>query len=215
MGTNPLVAWLAGRVDHVTAWEIAAALVGIGAVLFSLWGIIDNVFDMREVKISATPGGPRWIWAVGLLVAHSLFLLGFLGYLHVALTAAYLPNRVDIPTSAMVEVAVMRFLYGVFGLLGIVTLRMTRLLLRRLTRAQWAPLFGEAARYQQLYHQAQARVRGLEAEVATHRAEKHAEKSKRAGVEAYAQILQRQLARHGIEVPLAETFPLESEEPPP
>jgi hypothetical protein len=211
MTADALPAWLAGLGETATVWELAAAAIGIGAVGYALWGAIDNVFDLRYVKREGVVGGPRWITALHLLIAHVLFVCAWAGYAHVAITAAYLPDRADLGPRAASEIAVMRLGYGICGLLAQVVLRQMRLKLRSLKREQWRPLFGDVDRYAQRYHAAQAIAHGLEAELATQRAEKHAALSRLGSVEAYAQILQRVLRRNGLEVPLEDTFPLEEE----
>lgn len=203
MPSNDLARLLARLIEHATPWEAAAALIGVGAIAYALWGLIDNVFDLRYVRREGELGGPRWITASFLLASHVCFLLGWLGYTHVALTAAYLPPRSDVASGSLSEIAVMRLFYGVFGLLAQVTLRLMRLRLRRLSREQWEPLFGEAVKFRALYHEAQARSRRLEAQVAEQRADKHESNTREARASLRAQILERLLRQHGIDIPPA------------
>lgn len=201
MPPNDVSVWVASFFQNATPWEVAAALIGIGAVGYAFWGLVDNIFDLRYVRREGEVGGPRWITASFLLASHILFLLGWLGYTHVALAAAYLPNRVDISTSMTAEIAAMRLGYGVFGLLAQVTLRLMRIRLRHLPREQWAPMFGEAEKWRARFHEAQANVRRLEAEVATQRADKHESNTREARVTLRAQILERLLRQNGISIP--------------
>ncbi len=198
---NPVAAWLAAQVANATAWELAALAVGLLAVAVTLWGAVDNVFDLRAVRRSGAPDGPRWLVAFWLLVAHVAFLIGWLGYTHVALTASYLPSRPDMEPAALSEVAVMRLLYAVGELAGQVALRMLRVALRSLSREQWQPLFGEAARYQALWHAAQARALRLEGEVLTARSDKHDALNRESGHLLRVGVLERLLRQHGIAYP--------------
>lgn len=201
MPTNPLAVWVASLSDTATVWEVAAALMGLAAIGFALWGAIDNVYDLGYVRQDGHPGGPRWITAVCLLAANVLFLFGWLGYTHVAVTAAYLPTRADISSATMNDVAVMRLAYGFFGLLGQVALRVMRTWLRNLPREKWAPLFGDAAKWEALYHQAQADAHTLRSEVFAQRAEKHQLAQRTTAAEGRLGLIVRWLQQQRIEVP--------------
>lgn len=201
MGTNPLAAWIAGLAETATIWEVAAALFGIFAVGYSLWGIADNVFDIRAVRKRKIDGDPRGIAAWFLLAANVLFLLGWLGYTHVATTAVYLPARPDVDPGALSEVAVMRLGYGFFGLLAQAVLRWMRLYLRGLSREQWAPLIGESAHYEALWHDAQSRALKAEAEVLNQRARAHSALNREAGHVLRIGVLERLLRQHDIAYP--------------
>lgn len=201
MFSNPLAAWFATLVENATIWEAIAALLGVASIGYAAFGIVDNIFDLRYVKRSGEVGGPRWIAAALLLLANVWFLCQWFGYTHVALTAAYLPARDDVATSTLSEVAVMRILYGLFGLLGQATLRWMRTWLRGLSREQWEPLFGEAARWEARALSAEGRMHAQASEIHQHRAEKHAMGNRAARAELRVSMLERLLARSGIEVP--------------
>lgn len=209
MPSNELARWIAGLMQNATAWEIVAALVGIAASGYALWGAIDNVLDLRNVRRERIQHDPRWITALCLLGANVFFLVSWLGYTHVAMLAVYLPSRQDVASATLNEAAVMRLLYALCGLFAQAILREMRTRLRGLTREQWAPVYGEAQKMAALYHASQADLRRAQAEAATHRAEKHDALAREGALSGYVQILQRVLRRNGIEVPLVETFPSE------
>lgn len=200
MPSNAVAVWLGALLVNATAWEVAAALVGIAACGYAAWGGIDNLFDLRAVRDEGIDGDPRGITARFLLTANILFLLGWMGYTHVALTAAYLPGRADVAPSMLNDISVMRLGYAMFGLLGQATLRHLRFRLRSLTRDQWDTVFGDVAKVQALYHASQAHVRRLQAEVAMTRAEKHDALQQSTRDTLKIGMLTRLIQQHGIEI---------------
>lgn len=204
MPSNAVALWLAQLVVNATIWEIAAALVGVAAVGYAAWGALDNILDLRALRHDGQESGPLRIAASCLLVANILFTLGWLGYTHVALTAAYLPPRDDMATVALSEIAVMRLLYGVFGLLAQATLRWMRTRLRRLSRAEWEPFFGEAAAWKAKFHASQA-------ELHRQRAEKHEIGQQATADMLRVGLLERILRQHDI-VPPPRSLPKENDE---
>lgn len=169
MSSNEIARWLASLLPNATIWEIAAALVGIAAAGYAVWGAIDNLFDIRHVRREDVDGDPRGVAARFLLVANILFLLGWGGYTHVAMTAAYLPPRADLGPGALTDVAVMRLGYAVFNLLGLAVLREMRSRLRALPPENWDAAFGNNAKY----YETRAELRRVEAEYATYRSRVH------------------------------------------
>lgn len=201
MQSNQLAALLATLVANATAWEVAAALMGIAGIGYALWGAIDNVADLRYVKRDGVVGGPRWITAACLLTANLFFLLSWIGYSHVALTAVYLPSRSDVGTTTLSEIAAMRLGYGLFALLAQATLRWMRAWLRGLPRKAWEPLFGEAARWEARALRAEIRMREIAADNHQQHIEKHEEGTLRTRAELRVNLLTRLLEKHGIAVP--------------
>lgn len=199
--SNPLPGWLAQLALTATGWELLAATIGFVAVCFALLSTVDNVFDLRYVRREAVVGGPRWITATYLLAANVLFLLCWLGYLHVAVTAVYLPPRPDMDAGTLNEVAVMRIGYGAFGLAAQVALRLMRTRLRGLSREQWAPLFGETERWRERALTAEGRYHAARAEVAEQRVRAHTALNREAGHVLRIGVLERLLAQHGIAYP--------------
>ena len=193
---NSVAAWLAELLPNATGWEILAALIGVAAVGFAGWGAIDNGFDMRAIKRDERVRRVPSITANFLLLANLLALAGWLGYTHVAVMAAYLPPRDDVSGVSLSQIAVMRLAYGIFGLLGQVTLRVMRARLRSLTPEEWEPYFGEAAAWKAKYHHAQS-------EVLRQRAEKHETLNRETAWQTRAQLLGRLLRQHNIDVPPA------------
>lgn len=200
--------WIGSLSETATSWEVAAALLGVAAIGYAGYGAVDNVFDLRYVRRYGVVGGPRWITATCLLIANVCFLLGWLGYTHVAFVAASLPGRADVRSDALSQVAAMRLGYALFGLLGQVALRWMRTKLRHLTPEQWAPLFGEAAQFQALYHEARAALRSREADLhraqadfAEYRAENHGARNETTRWKLRTGLLERLLRQHGVEPP--------------
>lgn len=181
-------------VANATIWEIAAALVGIAAVGYAVWGAVDNVYDLRALRHDGQESTPLRIAASCLLVANLLFLAGWLGYTHVAMIAAYLPARGDVQSASLSEIAAMRLLYGVCGLGAQAVLRWMRTRLRSLSRAEWEPFFGQAAEWKAKYHASQA-------ELHRQRAEKHEMGQRATANELRVGMLERLLRQHGVTVP--------------
>jgi hypothetical protein len=192
--SNALAAWLGQVTANATPWEATAALVGVAAICYALWGAIDNVYDLRALRHDGQESGPLRIAASFLLAANVLFLVGWGGYTHVALLAAYLPARTDVSSGSLSEIAVMRLLYGVCGLGAQMVLRWMRSRLRGLSREEWEPFFGEAAEWKAKYHESQS-------EVHRQRGEKHDYAQRTTSAELRNGVLERILRQHGIEPP--------------
>lgn len=189
-----LALWLAQLVANATLWEIAAAMIGVAAVGYAGWGAADNVYDLRALRHDGQESGPLRIAAGCLLMANVLFLLGWLGYTHVAIVAAYLPARADVASTSLSEIAAMRLLYGACGLGAQAVLRWMRTRLRSLSRAEWEPFFGEAAAWKAKYHASQA-------ELHRQRAEKHEIGQQATADMLRVGLLERILRQHDITPP--------------
>jgi hypothetical protein len=198
--SNAIAHVLAQIVANATVWEIVAALVGVAAIGFAFWGVVDNIYDIRALRHDGQESGPLRIAASFLLMANVLFLIGWGGYTHVALIAAYLPPRSDVSGGAMTEIASMRLLYGVSGFLAQVVLRYMRSRLRGLSREEWEPFFGEAAEWKAKYHQSQS-------EVHRQRSEKHDYAQRTTSAELRNGVLERMLRQNGMEPPPRASVP--------
>lgn len=205
---------LSELIANATGVEALAAIVGVAGIAYSLYSLIDDVYDMRAVAAEGEVGGPRWITARGHLLFSVAMLAGWFGYAHVAIIAAYLPPRPDMPDSTIVgQVAAMRLVYAVLMLLGQLTLRWTRLQLRGMPRSQWAALFGDADRWRLKFleeHAALAREKShnheLGAQIESLRAERHDREQRITAAQVEVQLIRRQAAQQGVALTVPTTI---------
>lgn len=197
--------------EQTTVLELIVALLGIAGIGFSSLAVIDDVWDLRIVRREGMAGGPRWISARGYLGLNTALLCAWLGYTVVAMIAAYLPPSTQPGIAGWTWgdiTSVSRLEFGGAMLVGQILQRVTRSILRRLPRSAWEQFFGEATMWRSRYltsqadiHEARAQIRRLEAEAATHRADKHDALNRETRVSLRLQHLQRWLKQQGIVPP--------------
>lgn len=187
---------------HATVVEALAALLGVLGIAFSAGCMVDDLLDLRVVKREAEVGGPRWITARGHLLFSLAMTAAWVGYLHVALIAAYLPPRPDMPDAPLVtQVAGMRLIYAVFVLTGQLALRRTRWYLRSMPRERWAALFGDVDRWRLKYLSEHAELARAKSEIHELRAERHAREEQFAKAQLRDQLTRRAARKAGVHLP--------------
>lgn len=194
--------------ESATWLEVLCALIGIAGLGFCGWAVVDDIEDLQIVKREGAPDGPRWLSARGNLGLNAAHFCAWGGYTVIALVAVHLPSNESQGISWSILTAWARLEMGAAFLTGLVLVRITRTLLRRLPREKWAAFFGEAYTWRQNYlvsqadlHEARAQIRRYEAEIAEQRAAKHDALNVAARSDLRLQQLRRWVSQQGISVP--------------
>lgn len=116
---------------------IRAAIV-LGALLLSVWALVDDVWDLVNVRRFGEIDGPRWVTAMEHFWFNATLLGGWCCYLGVVAIAIYLPARSDPTQNDLATVAGWLNLgYGVCVLVAQVHRRVGRVRLKQLPLAAW------------------------------------------------------------------------------
>jgi hypothetical protein len=118
--------------------ELLRVVIVVGGLLLSGWAIVDDVWDLVNVRRYGEVGGPRWVLAVEHLWFNGTLLVGWLCALGVVGIAISLPPREDADQDLLATVASwLTFGFGVCVLLAQGVRRAGRLTIRALPLVAW------------------------------------------------------------------------------
>lgn len=124
--------------EYPTLSELLGGAIILGGLGLSLWGLIDDLWDLVNVRRFGEIGGPRWISAEEHLFSDLSFLGAWTCILGVLGIAIYLPARTD-PVGGVLALTAgwLRFGATVLFLLAQVNRRVGRQKLRNLPLEAW------------------------------------------------------------------------------
>lgn len=118
--------------------ELIRVAIVLGALVLSIWALIDDVWDLFNVRRHGEVGGPLWVSAMEHLLFNSTLLAGWLCYLGVVSIAIYLPSRADPTQNAMATIAGwLNLVFGACVFVAQLHRRAGRVQLKGLPLAAW------------------------------------------------------------------------------
>jgi hypothetical protein len=121
-----------------TLAELLGAVIVLHGLLFSAWALIDDGWDLVNVRRYGVVGGPRWIAAQGHFFFNVTLIVGWLCFLVQIAVAVYLPSRTDEPAADLSYwVGWARLGFAACVLIAQVHQRAARLKMRRLPLEAW------------------------------------------------------------------------------
>jgi hypothetical protein len=126
-------------IESPTLAEWLGALIVVVALGVSLWALVDDVWDLVNVRRFGEVGGPRWIAAYEHFLFNMTLLGGWLCFLGVIAIAIYLPTRTDLGGERYLSDAVgwLRIGYAFMVLWAQIHRRVGRVRLQRLPLEAW------------------------------------------------------------------------------
>ena len=124
--------------DPLTMAEVLRTIIVLGGLLLSGWALIDDAWDLVNVKRFGEVGGPRWVLATEHLWFNGTLLAGWVCALGVLAIAISLPPRSDADQHALAQVGSWLTLgFGASILLAQGVRRAGRIKIRSLPLASW------------------------------------------------------------------------------
>lgn len=125
-------------IEQPTAAEWLGAAIILGGLGLSLWGLIDDLWDLVNVRRFGEIGGPRWVSGMEHLLSDLAFLGAWCCVFGVLTIAVYLPSRADPVADALAQIAGwLRFASALFFLAAQINRRVGRQKLRALPLSAW------------------------------------------------------------------------------
>lgn len=127
-----------GETDPLTLAETLRIVIVTGALILSGWALIDDAWDLVNVRRYGEVGGPRWVLAMEHVWFNATLLLGWLCFLGVVGIAISLPPRENTTQDTLAQIASwLNFGYGCCVFMAQVHRRVGRIKLRSLPLAAW------------------------------------------------------------------------------
>lgn len=124
--------------DSPSIAEMIRVAIVIGALTLSIWALIDDVWDLVNVRRYGEIDGPRWVAAMEHFWFNATLFVGWLCFLGVVSIAIYLPARADPTQNAWATVAGwLNLVFGAGVFVAQVHRRVGRVRLKNLPLAAW------------------------------------------------------------------------------